>query len=123
VSRREAASGGHRKVANNTQDAQKPTTPATFRGVVQRALQKPAAPPPPPPPPQPSPPLPPAAAPAEAEVALEEFWFIWCTTGSRPKRRHPTLESAQAEAARLRSLAPDRVFHIFAAKLVQEPQP
>jgi len=47
-----------------------------------------------------------------------EFWFIWCPTEVRPKRRHPTLASARIEALRLRTTAPDKEFLIYRAEPV-----
>jgi hypothetical protein len=54
------------------------------------------------------------------EPLLTMFWFVWAVDGQRPKKRHATLELAMAEAHRLRSIAPDRVFFVYSAVRVEE---
>ena len=60
--------------------------------------------------------VPTAVAPSPATDA--EFWFIWCRSEQRPKRRHPTIASARIEALRLRTIAPDKEFAIYRAQRV-----
>jgi hypothetical protein len=50
---------------------------------------------------------------------LAEFWFIWCPTEHRPKRQHPSLESARTEALRLHRLAPDKEYLIYKAVAIK----
>ena len=47
------------------------------------------------------------------------FWVVWAREGVRPKRRHPSLESARAEVRRLAALHPERTFHLYRC----EPEP
>jgi len=49
----------------------------------------------------------------------QPFFFVWSPSEHRPKRRHSTLESAAAEAARLSALYPDKEFFAFRAERVQ----
>lgn len=51
-------------------------------------------------------------------VGWNRFFFVWSPTEERPKRRHGTLESARAEAARLRAKFPGRRFHVYRAELI-----
>jgi hypothetical protein len=51
-------------------------------------------------------------------VDKREFWFVWSPVELAPKRRHPSLESAQGEAQRLRTIAPDREFLVYHAEQV-----
>ena len=68
--------------------------------------------------PKPAEPMAPAAhAPTRATDA-PEFWFIWCPSEQRPKRRHPTLSSARIEVLRLRTVAPDKEFIIYKAERI-----
>ena len=57
---------------------------------------------------------------SSVEVDLAEFYFVWCPTEHAPKRRHRTLESAQTEAARLRSIAPTKLFHVYRAERLDD---
>ena len=57
----------------------------------------------------------------KAAISRGEFWFIWSPAELAPKRRHPSLESALTEQARLRGLAPDREFTIYRAVAVELP--
>lgn len=43
------------------------------------------------------------------------FFFVWSPSELAPKRRHPTAESAHAEAARLAALFPPKLFLVFEA--------
>jgi hypothetical protein len=125
------------------------STLTLYRGArVRRPDPKPAesmATPPKPPPP-PSPPKPPSSArPTPAALtkppnpqrdayraALQEseqlpwdrpFYFLWSPSEQTPKRRHLTLESAQAEAARLTALFPEKSFLVFEARPVVTGSP
>jgi hypothetical protein len=63
----------------------------------------------------------PAAAPVE-DVPHERFAFVWAVGGPCPRKRHPDVESAKKEAARLRRVAPERAdsFAVYEAVLVKE---
>jgi hypothetical protein len=50
---------------------------------------------------------------------LDEFWFVWAPDGVRPKRRHASLESVQAEVQRLREIEPNRQFFIYRAVAIK----
>jgi len=52
------------------------------------------------------------------EPLPDHFWFIWCPTQQRPKKRHASVELALAEAARLRHVAPEREFRVYEAREV-----
>lgn len=52
-------------------------------------------------------------------VADEEFWFVWNIYRHRPRVRHPTLEAAVVERARLQEVTPDCIFWIFHATRVE----
>jgi len=62
----------------------------------------------------------PAPAPQPDAAPITEFWFVWAPVELCPKKRHPTLAAALAEAKRLRSIAPQKTFHVFHAQQVQE---
>jgi hypothetical protein len=47
------------------------------------------------------------------------FWFLWAPGAYKPSRRHATLASATAEAARLRARFPGKDFPVFCAAQVQ----
>lgn len=53
---------------------------------------------------------------AAAPLSDKQFWFIWAPSEQRPTRRHVSLESAQAEANRLKSIAPMKKYYIFRAE-------
>ena len=57
----------------------------------------------------------PKPVPPASDGSRERFWFVWAPTEQRPKRRHPTFESARAEAARLAALAPHKEFLVYEA--------
>ena len=40
------------------------------------------------------------------------FWLVWNPTGGVPTHRHPTFESAKAEAERLARLNPNTEFFV-----------
>lgn len=42
------------------------------------------------------------------------FWLVWNASGFAPKFRHPSMDAAQAEAARLAALSPGVDFHVLA---------
>lgn len=44
------------------------------------------------------------------------FWFVWCPTEQRPKRRHASLTAAISEARRLAMLAPEKQFLVYEAR-------
>lgn len=44
------------------------------------------------------------------------FWFVWCPTEERPKRRHATLAAAMSEARRLAMVAPGKRFLVYEAR-------
>jgi hypothetical protein len=50
----------------------------------------------------------------------ERFWMIWNPQGGRPTRKHPTRESAQAEATRLAMQSPGDSFYIMRAEAVAQ---
>lgn len=54
---------------------------------------------------------------ADPRPAEERFWFVWSPTEYRPKRRHASLQTAEAEARRLAAIAPDKRFLVFEARL------
>lgn len=57
---------------------------------------------------------------AESRAApLEAFYIVWARSVGKPKRRHATIEAAQAEAARLRELNPDTEYLVYACTMVQ----
>lgn len=41
------------------------------------------------------------------------FWVVWCMGGGAPTRRHTSLGSAQAEAARLAAAHPGDAFVVL----------
>lgn len=55
---------------------------------------------------------------AQEALARARFWFVWCPTASRPKKRHASAEAAYAEATRLRGIDPDREFLVFEAHCI-----
>ncbi len=57
-----------------------------------------------------------APPPRVPEALLAHFWFVWCPDGMRPKKRHASLELAQAEAQRLSASAPGRQFIVYEAR-------
>jgi hypothetical protein len=61
-------------------------------------------------------PKPSAKPPPVLAPSIERFFFVWAPDGMRPKKRHPTAEAAQAEAARLRAIAPERQFLVYEAR-------
>jgi hypothetical protein len=56
-------------------------------------------------------------------VDLRLYWFLWELGERAPKRRHPTLESALGELARLQSLNPKKRFGVYRAVLVAGVKP
>jgi hypothetical protein len=63
-------------------------------------------------------PAPLAAAPIlQGDVDHGVFFFVWSPTEQRPKKRHTTLENAQAEAQRLHDLAPEKRSLLYRAEL------
>jgi hypothetical protein len=58
-----------------------------------------------------------------ADVPRERFWLVWCPAERAPHRRHPTLESARTEAARLGALAPHKEFLVYEATRVASDPP
>jgi hypothetical protein len=89
----------------------------TLRGAAAHALAPSV------PTPTPAPVLTPTAptSPPPGDVPRERFWFVWSPTERAPHRRHPTIESARSEAARLRALAPAKEFLVYSAVLVTNP--
>jgi hypothetical protein len=51
-----------------------------------------------------------------ASLQLVRFFFVWAPDGQRPKKRHATAEAAHTEAARLRTIAPERQFLVYEAR-------
>jgi hypothetical protein len=41
------------------------------------------------------------------------FWLVWCEARNLPSFKHPTMEAAEAEAARLASFNPGEQFHVL----------
>ena len=50
------------------------------------------------------------------------FWLVWCPDGRAPVYRHPSYESARAEAERLATGNPNKIFYVLcpAARCVKE---
>jgi hypothetical protein len=44
---------------------------------------------------------------------MDKFWLVWSPRGRSPKYKHPTLESAQAEAKRLSLKLNGRHFYVL----------
>lgn len=44
---------------------------------------------------------------------LQPFWFVWCPNGGAPTFKHPSFESAQAEAKRLARIHRDSTFIVL----------
>lgn len=76
-----------------------------------------AAPPPAPAKVPDAPPAPSSPLAASRAVPWEIFFFCWSPSEQRPQRRHPNLESAQLEAARLRRMYV-KEFLVFEARLI-----
>lgn len=52
-------------------------------------------------------------------VPLETFYLVWAPSRTKPpKYRHATLETAQAEAARLAALNPDTAYLVYRCEQV-----
>ena len=43
----------------------------------------------------------------------EPFWIVWCDNGGVPTVKHPTVQSARAEAERLARTNAGRHFHVL----------
>jgi hypothetical protein len=82
----------------------------TLRGVVRRKAPPTAS--------KPPPKAPISPAPRPTGVPVEVFYFIWCPTTNRPRKRHPTLAAAEVEAKRLRELGTDKEFLVYEARLL-----
>ena len=65
-------------------------------------------------------PIPPTLpAPAPPPIVMPDlFYFIWNPYRSRPKTRHPTLESAQAEVVWLKMVCRDDEFYVYEARRI-----
>lgn len=83
----------------HTQHARTAQTRSTLtrRGVVQQAMQPPAAP---------------------AELSTERFAFVWSPDRRRPRQRHPSRALAESEALRLATRAPGVLFLVYEATCI-----
>jgi hypothetical protein len=49
------------------------------------------------------------------------FWIVWCPTGTKPPSyRHPTYESAVAEAERLARCSGTAEFYVMASETMRK---
>jgi hypothetical protein len=63
---------------------------------------------------------PPAPKPPSAPLDNVRFFFLWATNSYRPSYRHASLQSALAQAKRLRAAHPDLEIYVFEAVRVDE---
>lgn len=52
----------------------------------------------------------------------QDFWINWRAGGSRPKKRHASLDDALAERTRLMQLHPGDRFETFQCTFVSSPR-
>jgi hypothetical protein len=45
----------------------------------------------------------------------QKFWFVWNSTRGGPTKRHPSLDKAATEAARLAALHPGHKLYVLEA--------
>jgi hypothetical protein len=66
------------------------------------------------------PPTPHAPKPPSAPLTDAYFFFLWAVNSYRPSYRHESVESALAQAKRLRAAHPELELHVFRAVRVDE---
>jgi hypothetical protein len=60
---------------------------------------------------------------APPPVATNKFWMVWNPNGHSPSYKHPTEQSARAEATRLARISPSDHFYVLEAKARIEAAP